>query len=35
MAHSWVQLCVLSVLFGSQVTKSGDVVMCRPASALE
>ena len=39
MDRSWVQLYVLSVIFGSQViisvTESGNVVMCRPASALE
>ena len=39
MALSCFQLCVLSVIFGSQViilvTAMGNVVMRRPASALE
>ena len=39
MALSFVQLCVLSVIFGFQViifvTAMGNEVMCRPASVLE
>ena len=39
MTRSRVPLCVLSLIFGSQVLlcviKLGNVVMCRPASALE
>ena len=39
MARPWVQFCVLSVIFDSQVilcvTKLGNVGMSRPASALK
>ena len=39
MACLWVQLCVLRVIFSSQVilcvTELGNVMMCRSASALK